>query len=69
MEPRGKDMGRMSWETGIDIYIYIKYTVYALNIQQMTKENPPNGSGNAARGSAVTYVGMKPKAEGTHVHT
>ena len=54
----------MNWEVGIDIY-----TLLTLCIEQITKENLLDSTGNSTQCSVVTKMGRKSKKEGRYTHT
>ena len=59
-----KEECRMNWEFGIDIY-----TLLILCIEQITKENLVDSTGNSTQCSVVTKMGRKSKKEGIYIYT
>ena len=59
MDTKEEKWGWDEWETRTDIYALL-----ILCIKQMNNENPPQGTGNSTRCSAMTQTGMKPKKVG-----
>ena len=53
----------MNWEVGIDIY-----TLLTLCIEQITKENLLDSTGNSTQCSVVTKMGRKSKNEWTYAY-
>ena len=53
----------MNWEVGIDIY-----TLLTLCIEQITKENLLDSTGNSTQCSVVTKMGRKSKKEKIYVY-
>ena len=59
MDIKGGKGGRMTWETGLDVY-----TLVILCVKQIINENLQYSTGNSTQCSVVTKMRRKSKKEG-----